>query len=360
MGHDYRTDEQAFTSRSVGSEIMAKQIEDMSPEDRTILFGFLIDSNQHILAAEELTPTFFTPEAKRQLRERLIGVFEPGYSYSASGERALVKSKDQTPPSPEQSWKVKLTGELYDQHEDEIINYIIQHLQGGRSDDNSRRESTLSGEIPYQVWGVLRSVSLPEVLNMALPQKLSHSLQEYFAPQNQYQTRLIANTSLGPYFVSSTPEDRRMVMYRLCLGENGFFEDKNFPDQGKKAIDTFIDIATGQRGQDATSIWSEKDLSVIGQVVTTTIENSSPDRRAEVFSRVINNLIAGGGQYSKEQVIKIVLSSFGVVGTKIAQMDQLIPKELQESLASLKEDAEPVPKTALATIEQQHIRVLVQ
>lgn len=365
LGHDYRTDQKDRASRNAISEAVAEKIGQMNVEERVEMMTFLLDTNKHVLTAEDLTPEFFDEQVKQKLKTRLVGKYDTGSARSRRsssddenrGMKKLSNEDENKRKYSEYSLVYEFTEESFDTNFELIRDYLIDRYQGENDRELTDRMYTVNNDGVE----VINAVRLPEVLRMVIPDTLNDFFQKQLGASDGYQDRTVSATSLGPLFISSSPDDRRQFIYRLCLGENGFFEDKNFAVQGRAVLDKFLSICTTAKIPSAgeTNVkqqWEPSEIQMVGEVLISAFENMPAGRRTELFSRIINLIADSGGQVTKEQVIKIGLTAFGVVGAKIGQMNVLIPEYLRDSLGSLKEDVAPIPKTTVAQVMEREGR----
>ncbi len=343
LGNEYSTNESASATRSITNEAIFRKMQDMSIEERDEFVFFLLDRTKHVLKPEDLTEGFFDDKVREKIKRHVVGRYEP------QGKKVPIEGT-------KQSWHFDFTEENYDRVSQQVVDYLLTRFTGRNAAES--RESIYEvfdsfGSDRYNAVSVLNRIEFPEILQMAVPDSLNDFLQDQLGDRRS--GRIISATSLGPMFVTLNPEDRRQMLYRLALGANGFFEEKNFADSGSKILESFIELSTRESvpavgAEQVTQQWNPREVDTAKKVLKTAFESLEPGRRAEVFARIINLIIDSGGEVSKEQVIKTALTSFGVVGAKVGQMDQLLPEYLREGLGSLKEQVPPLPKTTVAQV----------
>lgn len=157
------------------------------------------------------------------------------------------------------------------------------------------------------------------------------------------------------------------MLFDLLLGEKGPLEEKvernheNFQERLKAGfpgsqmhglIDDILDMALQNGNMDRKAKQTAKILA------HSFIEASDPVRRASV----IFNLLKGFQQIDlhnpdrielQSKILTIALSSIGVLGAKLGQMDVLIPRQLQAGISSLKHSTLPMSSLTVADIMRQ-------
>jgi predicted unusual protein kinase regulating ubiquinone biosynthesis (AarF/ABC1/UbiB family) len=249
---------------------------------------------------------------------------------------------------------IEITEEEFEQQYGSIKQYLL-----AANDERKRQGSVFAyidrsklpklqppfSDIIYKISSYTRLLSLatPESLNKFLAGQLSEEGKDLE----------LAATSLGPLFASTNPADRRSLMYRLCLGRDGFFEDTHFDEEGKQVIESIVELATtvhtsGIEGSPQHN-WSEREREVFKLTAVEVFKVFPPARRTEVLARLVNLIADNGGQVTRDQLVLFSLSSLGGIGDKIGQMD-FISQALGVDLGSLKENASPLPKTTIAQL----------
>lgn len=157
------------------------------------------------------------------------------------------------------------------------------------------------------------------------------------------------------------------MFYNLALGDKGVLEEpivtntSDFKERMERNfdgsdmhwfVDEILDLAFS-RGK-----WTDKSKLVTRAISHSLIEAMDPVRRATV----IYNLLMGLSKMDfsepnpkvfQAKVLNIALSSFGVLGAKMGQIDQLIPSGWGSELASLKHATKPMSKLTVADIFSQ-------
>lgn len=343
LGNDYQTEEKAAATRSIIQEVIYRKVQDMSTNEREELVFFLLDTSKHITKPDELTEKFFDEVVAEKLKQAIVGTYEL-YSPLNSRRMSLVTSYTKISDPSRAYQPFEFSEATYDRFEFGIREYLIRRLRG--EDVSQVRDSIKKGVGDWRetsnILGVLDQVELPEILNLSIPKSVNELIQGQLGSRE----RTVSGTSLGPMFVTLSPEDRRQLIYRLALGQRGFFEDRLFENHGRKILEEFVGLSTRTGG----SGWTEQEIVTTSKVLGEAFGSLAPGRRTEVFSRIVNLIIASGGELNKEQVMKTMLTAFGVVGAKVGQMDQLLPEYLRDELGSLKEQVPALPKTTIAQV----------
>jgi len=342
LGHSYRTDENPSAVRSGVMEAVSYGIEMMNVGDRCDLMCFLLDVSQHILRPGELDDNFFNATVKKRMKSLFVGKHHSASLIDYNGKPPVDIAPD-----------LEITEADFETQFESIKQYLIAidqerkrqgqtyaHIQYGKLPQLKPPFSEIIYKIP----------NFPQLLTMATPDSLNKFLGDQLTGGHGGE---FAATSLGPLFASATPADRRSLMYRMCLGRNGFFEDTHFDDEGKQVIESIIELATTVRkkGVDGATQhnWTPRERDVFKTTAVEVFRVFPPARRTEVLTRLVNLIADNGGQVTRDQLILFCLTSVGGIGAKIGQMD-FISQALGVDLGSLKERASPLPKTTIAQI----------
>ena len=330
QGHSYRTDVQSSAIRSAALEAVSTIIEDLSVGDRVGIVDTLLNIGKHILRKEDITPAFFDTTTKERLRGLLVG--EHWKRYYSWG----------TPDESE--GKFTITDAEFETAYPAIRDFLLSSFSASGTYTTGGSQAAL----PEGMREILRRFGLTDMKNLASPKRFNELINKVLGVEG------FATSSLGPMFMQATEADRRQMLYRLSLGDDGFFEDAHFTAEGKKVLEGFIDLAVSTQEaispEQGQKTWTRDEGESMKRVVVTTFTAMSPIRRAEVFSQVINMMLNTGGRVTREQFVQIGLTAFGVVGAKIGQMDTIFPEEFRAALSGLKEDVPPIPKATVAQI----------
>ncbi|MEI7653472.1 MAG: AarF/UbiB family protein [bacterium] len=329
-GHNYSTDSANTAVRSGMMEAVSFGIQKLKVQERKELMIFLLETNKHVLSREQLTDGFFSGFVKGKLRDLVVGDHFSKYDSQGNGfgEKDTVSENE------------------FEEYYEEIKkHFMVPSRQSNRSAETNHPRK----ELTQKLSGILSGISLPILLQLATPEELNKFLVQQMGSNEDP----ITATSFGPLFLSSNDNDRRQIVYRMCLGEDGFFEEKHYSEHGASLLESLINVATTPQTQNlmdakVTPMWPPAEIETIKKIITTTFGSLTPERRTEIMARLVNAIADSGGKLSKEQLVQVGLSAFGVVGNKIGQMDSLIPESLRDSLASLKEDIPPLPKSTVA------------
>ncbi len=318
LGYNYATNERNTASRNASTEYIFRVIGGMPKDDRAETLLFLLDSSKHIVDPNDLSKDFFDEKIETRLEAKID---------------QLVRKQTQ--------WGWQGFHEEFEGGKGAIEQYLMLKFKGHLTD---------SVELPRRIGKLVPELTFADVMNCAFPPSLNKEIQEHFA---SYREPAKAANSLGLLFSTTNAFERRQMIYRLALGNNGFFEDANFQEQGLKTINGFFDLATRdnmpviESGTNSSS-WTDREKEVARKVVVDIFSSLNPARRAELMSRMINLIADSGGQASKEQLMNIALTAFGAVGVKLGQMDAVMPEYLRVSLGTLKENVAPTPKLTVA------------
>ena len=157
------------------------------------------------------------------------------------------------------------------------------------------------------------------------------------------------------------------IFFDLMLGEKGLLEEPvesnsdNFSERLRenfggsemhKFIDDLVDTFVRKGGL------NQNEKTTMRIVAHSLLERMSPERRSTVLYNLISELpkidfTEPDKGLLKSQIMTTALSSFGVLGAKLGQTDEVIPKGWGESASSLKHSTEPMPFMAVADIFRQ-------
>lgn len=301
LGYSQRTDRGDAVVRNFSNEVISLGIEKMQPAERQMLVTFLFSKDEHITHADELSDTFFTPSVRENMT------------------KLILKTDDML-----QEQEIK-------DNWDTIQQYVINKSKGNPVDQGAMS--------PYLV-GALDKLNFPKVAGCATPERMNKFFKDFYSKED------MAINSFGPLFFQMESTDRRQLVYHLCLGDNGVFEDSHFQKYGSAMLTSILDRVTRESG----GAWSAGEADTVREVVMTFFEEMPPMMRTETFARVVDLYAHKRGEVTKEELVLIGLSAFRAVGAKLGQMDQLWPADLRQSLSVLKEDIPPIPKATTAQI----------
>ncbi len=145
------------------------------------------------------------------------------------------------------------------------------------------------------------------------------------------------------YLQLSTSQERLSLVGAFLSGENGLFSDNSFEKFGKQLLTGTIEASMRLKNPtiDATT-FSEDEIQIARQAITTLFNELSPKRRTEVLSKFIDGIVKLNGDISREQIIRLFMDSFGLIGGKLGQLDVVIPPSLRSVVSYMKEDI-PTP-----------------
>lgn len=156
----------------------------------------------------------------------------------------------------------------------------------------------------------------------------------------------------GLSFLQSSTEKERLYFLSLFLsGKNGLFSEESFPTHGKKLINTVIDKAMTVQLFDTHHkgiYYQEREREMTKEAAGLIFAGMTPERRTQVFSKFISGFIDAGDNLSKDYMIKVFLDSFGAVGGKLGQVDDVIPENVRTLINYYKEHMPPGSKLLIA------------
>ena len=159
----------------------------------------------------------------------------------------------------------------------------------------------------------------------------------------------------------------KTVFFDLMLGEKGLLEEpvvhdhehfRERMDDGFKHSEMhgFVDDIISVVVKKGTL--KKREEEVMRVVSHSLLESMSPPRRATVLHELMTEMRAIDFTQSdkdklRSQIFTVALASFGVLGAKLGQTDELIPESWAGSAASLKHSTRSMPKLAVADIFYQ-------
>lgn len=157
------------------------------------------------------------------------------------------------------------------------------------------------------------------------------------------------NRNLLGYIQLSTSRERLLLINAFLSGESGLFSDISFESFGKQFLTGTLEASMRLKDPtlDATT-FSENEIQIAKQAATTLFDELSPKRRTEVLSKFIDGIINLNGDTSREQVIRIFMDSFGLIGGKLGQLDVIMPPSLRSVVSYMKEDIPTPSKLVVA------------
>lgn len=178
--------------------------------------------------------------------------------------------------------------------------------------------------------------------------------------ENLTYNSLIASSNLENPTVKS-------MFYDLMLGKKGLLEEPvstdsdGFNDRLKnnfggsemhKFVDDIVEVFS-RKGN-----LSKKENNAMRVVAHSLIEGMSPTRRATALHNLMSEIpkidfTQPNKEELRSQIFTAALGSFGLLGAKLGQTDEVIPKGWGKNASSLKHSTEPMPFLAVADIFRQ-------
>jgi len=310
---DYSTKEEQTTVQRAGLEFIrsVKLNEDVKESDIKDLILWIIDEKRQVKSIDD----FIIKIAQDKLGEKLL------LNYVKSATGGLINSEPKE--------KIFLALPL------SVKRFLIKkHFQtsGAKEELNSLLK---------------RSGMLPERVN------------NIFSSEESFNSLLEGTDSENPL--------KKEMFFDLVLGEKGILEKpvvteyNDFEKRLKEGfegsqmhvfIDDILEIAFRQ------GKWDKSTIETARVVVHSFIEAAEPVRRATVlfnFLTEIPKIDFNDPDKNKVQsrFLQVALSSIGVLGAKLGQIDELIPKGWGSEMASLKHATKPMSKLTVADIFTQ-------
>ena len=273
-----------------------------------------------------------------------------------------------------------------------LIRGLMEQLKIGpykkiKEEDENRQQTGLSAKITDIETRILTEtiLRLPPRIKRIIVQKIlfkNSSVALYTEEQRNAVlmragmptgfTKLITNNYLNSSLTfNSILEEgsvdrplRRELFFDLALGDNGILEepvetnDLDFTDRAKRNFDgsqmhAFIDDILGIAFRNGD--WDKKSKEVAYVVAHSLIEALEPPRRATVLFNLLSELPKidfndPDKNRVRSRFLQAALSSIGILGAKLGQIDELIPKGWGSEMASLKHATKPMSKLMVADI----------
>lgn len=333
FANDYSTKDASVANERWGIEFarVLKQSENVTPGDLRELVLWLVDEDRQIRVVEDFFDNLSQGEAGNKLME--VALERAGFKLakgSGSFEQKIIATGfNKILPVLPQLAKKRLVRKL-------ITNEVSNGLQN-----------------PQLITELIRA-GMPKVIQKSSTFLGSHSLG------NPTFNSIIDNQGLD------NPNTKEMF-FDIVLGTKGILEEpveqsaETFQErlsskfegsEMHKFIDDILDISFRKGKWDAGS---RKTASVVAHSL---LEGVGPVRRATIIYNLLSELPKidfddPNPARVRSKVLSVALSSMGVLGAKLGQMDELIPKGWGSEMATLKHNTKPMPKLMVADIFSQ-------
>ncbi|MFH0979894.1 MAG: AarF/UbiB family protein [Candidatus Roizmanbacteria bacterium] len=346
--NDYRTTDERVTNERAGLEFLrsVKENKNITKKDLRELFMWLFDEDRQIKAVDSFFTNLKNNPAGLKLAKGLIkqiGWRVPGEEQEQEVGQEMTK-KDK--------FKEKMGDKAVEVIISSLINapssvkkYLVKELFRWQSKENKGEQTA-----------ILFRTGMPNII-----QKITegNTLSSFIFGESTFNSLLESSTLDNP--------NRREIFFDLALGIKGIleepveqnsttFKERLKSDFGQGEMHKFIDDIMEISFKKAKI--SSKDKNVARVVFHSFIEGLDPVRRADVMFNLLTkfsqlDLADPDPQKNQSQLLQAALSSIGVVGAKIGQIDELIPKGWGSELSSLKHSTKPLSKLTVADLFNQ-------
>jgi hypothetical protein len=146
--------------------------------------------------------------------------------------------------------------------------------------------------------------------------------------------------SIRPYNNLLSRDEVMRCVHGLCLGDEGILEG-GYDQYGRPMVLNVIE--QGLAAANSTFLNLEQ-IEQAKDFIGVAFDNLTPARRTQIFAELVDYLREHGVGGSQEELIAAMISSFGVLGNKLLQIDLVVPHELREIAQRSKEEVRPVDK----------------
>lgn len=331
---DYGTQDKEVMQQRAGLEVgrVIKQNEKYHPRHARELMMWLVDEDLQVGSFDELLKKLDTSSVGRRL---LRGVIKD------QGGDEIYEGEDKTLRERLGGVAVKAATETFIRLPYPAKKKIVKEV--------FKRVKVKQRELAFAT-----RAGMPEVVQL-LSEQTGGLGTEYLTYNSLLDSANLENPTVKSMF------------FDLMLGEKGLLEEpvvtdsESFGERMNNGFDgsemhRFIDDIVGVIARKGKLGRKEKD--VIRAVSHSLIEGMSPTRRATVLHNLMSEIPKiDFSQPDKEelrsQIFTTALSSFGVLGAKLGQTDEVIPDGWGKDASSLKHATEPMPSLAVADIFRQ-------
>lgn len=333
---DYGTQDKSVLQQRAGLEVgkVIKQNEKYHPKHSRELLMWLVDEDLQISSYDELLKNLDTsPVGRKLLKGVLTGL-----------EFESISEEDETPTVEEKLNRVaiKAGAEIFIRLPYPVKKKLVKKVL--------KRVQVKQRDLAFAT-----RAGMPSVVQL-LSEKIGIiGGQDYLTYNSLLESTNLENPTVKTMF------------FDLMLGENGLLEEpvitdfESFNERIKDGFEgsemhNFVDDIVDLIARKGRLNRSEK--STIRVVSHSLIEGMSPTRRATVLHNLMSEIPKiDFSQPDKEelrsQIFTTALSSFGVLGAKLGQTDEVIPRGWGKDASSLKHSTEPMPVLAVADIFKQ-------
>ncbi|MFW5704010.1 MAG: AarF/UbiB family protein [Patescibacteria group bacterium] len=331
LGYKFGTGSKDRALRNVAYECVSEGIKMMTPKERTELLLFLFDSRYHISRPEELTEDYFSDKIKVKLGQDVVGKHD--YTSKKSRQKVYDDERD----------IVAVSNTDYEENYITIRDYLIAKHKGDPI------AASIGDSMPAGLRRVVDTITYERIAQYATPNRINDLVTKFYVNKED-----MGLNSFGKLFMYGEESDRRMLIFRICGGDNGLFTDQNYDQHGAPLLQQLVEVITqdklSQGSTDGEHLLTRDEVTIMQKVLTSAFKHLTPKMRAETLARVLNLYTKTNGAINKEDLIVVGLSAYRALGPKLAQLDVLWPPELQKKLSTLKEAVPPLPKATIAQI----------
>jgi predicted unusual protein kinase regulating ubiquinone biosynthesis (AarF/ABC1/UbiB family) len=202
-------------------------------------------------------------------------------------------------------------------------------------------------------------LQLAYLTRVGMPEIIQNSTKNFVLEGATFNSLIAPGSSENP--------SSKTMFFDLMLGEKGLLEEPintNTEDFSERLENNFADSEMHKFIDDVVQMMIKKgglnaeESKTMRVVAHSLLEAMSPTRRATVLYKLISEIkridfTIKDKKKLKSQILTLALGSFGVLGAKLGQIDEIVPKGWDSETGSLKHATEPMPLLAVADIFAQ-------
>jgi len=346
--NDYKTNEEGLNNERAGLEFLksVKENKNVTKKEIRELFLWLFDEDRQIKVADNYLERIKDNPVGIKLVEGLLKQIK----YMPS-EKAAESKDDETRPIRD-----RITDYLGDRYIETITTSLLKAPNSVKKIIIKRLlENKYQANDISEQSAILIRAGMPDIIN-----KITEGTFSSIIFGKSTFNSLLENTTLDN-------PNRREIFFDLTLGIRGILEEpieqnsSTFQERFKshfkgsemhRFVDDVLEVALGKTKID------KKSRRAAEVVCHSFIEALDPIKRADVMYNLLTkfsqlDLSDPNPEVNQSKLLQVALSSIGVVGAKIGQIDELIPKGWGSSLGSLKHSTKPLSKLTVADIFRQ-------
>ncbi len=330
---DYSTQEGGVTEQRAGFQIgrELKNNENYKPSSARELIMWMIDEDLQVQSYDQLVQQLSTSAEGRTLLKGLLNSLD------------IKLDTKKTNPGPGEQLETVTTNAYL-----EIMLRAPKFLK-----------RKMLANIVKDKGSYIPQVQSAYFTRSGMPEIIQNLTKNYVTEQATFNSLIAENTLENP--------SNKTLFFDLMLGEKGLLEEPintSSEDFDKRQENEFADNEMHLFINDIVQMIVKKgelnaeESKTMQTVAHSLLEAMSPTRRATVLYKLISEVkqidfTIKDKKKLKSQILTVALGAFGVLGAKLGQIDEVIPKDWGSETGSLKHSTEPMPLLAVADIFAQ-------